>query len=271
MGRVANGISSLAGITNGIATAMKDGIHKGLAGVLSKIGPFMGAVGPLLNLIGLFGPSEEVQRLNQVIKMLNEGFKEVTHRFDEVEKQLDNIEATIKSEHFSTRFFDALTTLNFVKEKVKYYLDSTTPEHRQAAISRLNANEFKDLYDAFLAIKYVFLGDIPGVSTVCETLSAVSNVDRRAVLDMSLRLYTRLVRAAQDANVILRLTNAGDADRMEQEMLGWLDQIDRKIGECDENIEKTGWFPQWQKEVNDFSKERAKGIFCRSFLQTLRA
>ena len=192
--------------------------------------------------------------------MLNEGFKEVTHRFDEVEKQLDNMEATIKYEHFFTRFFDSLTTLNSVKVKVKYYLDSSTPEHREAAISRLDNDEFDEVHDAFLAIKDVFLGEIPGVSTVCDLLTDVSNVDRREVLDMSLRLYTRLVRAAQDAGVILRLTNAGDADRMEQVLVGWLEQIDKKIGECDENIGKTRWFLQWQKELqNDFLKQRMTG------------
>ena len=262
MGRVANGISSLKDLTNGIGTAMKDGAHKVLAGSLSKLAPFMGAVGPLLNLIGLFGPSEEVQRLNQVIKMLNEGFKEITHRFNEVEKKLDSIAANIKYEHFFTRFFDPLTTLSSAKAKVKYYLDSTTPEHREAAISRLDDDEFGKVHDAFLAIKDVFLGEIPGVSTVCETLTDVSHVDRRAILDMSLRLYTRLVRAAQDAGVILRLTNAGDADRMEQEMVGWLEQIDKKIGECDENIEKGGWFPQWQEEMQtDFSTQRMTGTY----------
>ena len=99
---------SVAGLTigqemvEGLENAITDWNFKGkqnpllkMASKLSKLGSFLGGFGGVMELLGLFETSPEVQRLDHVVEMLNSGFQRIEGRFDDVEEKIKNLENSL--------------------------------------------------------------------------------------------------------------------------------------------------------------------------------
>ena len=153
MEQVALGYSAAQDIADGVSLILKKGKFDEMSKLLGKLAPFLGAYGAMVNIIGLFGDSPEVQRLDKIMEMLNDGFQRVEYRFDRIEESLKDLENTIKEEHFWTRLRNDLATLNNAQHRVSRYFSVTDPAVRKERQNDLDDAEHNDVFDALNNIK----------------------------------------------------------------------------------------------------------------------
>ena len=156
MEQVALGYSAAQDIATGVSEIVKKGKFKDIAKALGKLAPFLGAYGAVVNIVGLFGESGEVQRLNKVMKMLNDGFDRIEYRFDKIEESLSNVENTVLKAHFWTRRQDDLNILHDAQTRVHRYFSTTDPDVREERREDLDEQLRQDLLDSLNRIKGKF-------------------------------------------------------------------------------------------------------------------
>ena len=153
MAQVAHGFAAAKDIADGVAQILGNGTFNRMSKALAKLAPFMGAFGAMVNIVGLFGDSLEVQRLDKIMETLNNGFQRVEYRFDRLERGLQDLENTINEQNFWTRIRDDLATLYNAEELVKDYFETTDPAARRQNQKDLNYAEFRKLETALNSLK----------------------------------------------------------------------------------------------------------------------
>ena len=262
MEQVANGFEAAADITEGISGVISTGKFKRISGSISKLAPFLGAYGAVFNIIGLFGNSPEVERLDQVIGMLNEGFERVEYRFGRIENRIEALENTIKQQHFWTRLRPKLDDLSNVQERVNRSFSVSTPAERAQRLQDLGKDEYDKVLDAMIAIRDTFDG-AHGSDPLCKLVTDISDVDRRAVLEVATDLYNRMIKGALNFVLIGKILKRADNKNDEKYMFDLLSKISRMIEECDANIENTEWKNEWIKDLDTAIGDQRAGKFIK--------
>ena len=260
MEQVAHGLSAAKDITDGVAAILEKGKFKEISKSLTKLAPFLGAFGAVVNIIGLFGNSPEVERLNQVIEMLNRGFNRMEYRFDRIEQRFEDLENTIAQEHFWTRLHPRLEDLSNVQARVDRYFAVSDPAQREQRKQDLGDVEYDKVFDALIAIRDTFDG-AHGRHPLCKLVTDFSDVNRRTVLEIATDLYNRMIKGALNFVLIGKTLNRADNKNDEKEMIDLLNEISRKIEACDRNIEYTEWKKEWKADLNKFIGDQGKGKF----------
>ena len=258
--QVANGLSAAKDITDGVAVVLEKGRFEEFSKSLTKLAPFLGAFGAFLNIIGLFGNSPEVERLDQVIEMLNSGFQRMEYRFDRIEQRFEALENTIKQEHFWTRLRPRLEALSNVQARVERYFAVSDPAQRAQRKQDLGDDEYDKVFDAMIAIRDTFNG-AHGSDPLCKLVTDFSDVNRRTVLEVATDLYNRMIKGALNLVLIGKTLNRADNKKDEKDMINLLRGIARKIEACDKNIEHTEWQKEWRADLDKLIGNQRKGKF----------
>ena len=228
----------------------KKGMLKGFISKVGKLAPFLGALGAAATLIGLFGKSPEVQRLDHVIDLVNDGFQRMEERFDKVEEKLNRQEENIKNEiakqHFWTRVLPHINALSNTEGLVKRYFRVTglARESRKEDFHQLQYNR---VYSAINSIKNTFTGK--NVKKLCKEVRKFTNEDRKTVLTISVDLFKRLVKGASHLDLIGTLLERNDVDQTIVEMEKLLFTVWEEIQKCDRAIEDDGWKRTWRDDL----------------------
>ena len=245
-GKLAEGLGGGEGLLNGISGLLSGTSRIGKA--LNKIAPFFGAFSAIAGIVGFYGDSGEVQRLDQVIEMLNEGFKGMNERFDRFETRVDQLEAVLKEESFWTRLNDKILDLVSVEDRVKDYFNGLSPANRAAALQRLDDDEYDKTYDAVSALHAYFGNSLP-TRSICESVIDFSAVNRSKVMQISVDLYSRLLSGARNKVLISELRNYADKEEIKQKMIRWMTEVGQRIDACDADIRESRWIGQWKKDL----------------------
>ena len=104
--QAAHGLAAGSAMFQGISTVVGGGtahISAKVFKTMANIAPFLGSLGSVLSIFGLFFDSPEVQRLDRLLNVVHEGFLLMETRFDGLDKKLKGIENTLNEQHFYTR------------------------------------------------------------------------------------------------------------------------------------------------------------------------
>ena len=254
MGRAASGLQAGMFFTNAIGNMLKkDKMSKALQSVtkaMGSLGPALGGFAAILTMTGLFGPSEEVQRLNQLISMVNEGFKNMNGRFDELDKKFEDLANLIGKSAFYTKLNAHSLNLIVVKTKVALYFEEN--DHVKKAMSRKEITEdlWTQGYDAMIKLKAYFEGELGHSQSICKMVRDFTDQHRLQTLQTSLQIFNRMVQGARDLVLIKGiLEGPDDADFVKERMVKWLKQVGKKIDDCNEDIRENKWIGQWKLDV----------------------
>ena len=259
MEQIAHGFSAARDITDGVAAIIETGQFSKFSKLLGKFAPFLGAYGAMFNIIGLFGNSPEVERLDQIIEILNEGFNRMEYRFDRIEQGFENLEDTIREEHFWTRLSPSLEKLSSAQERVTRYFKVTDPATRAVRQEDLDKDEYDKVFDALIAIRDTFEGS-NGRDPLCELVTEYSDVDRRTVLRVATDLYNRMIVGAMNFVLIGKTLGRPDNDEDQEEMIQLLKDISKKINACDKDNKNNLWKKQWPKDLDIIIGDEKKGM-----------
>ena len=271
MEQVANGLLAGQQLADGLNKVLeKSQDFSKFLGVIGKLAPFLGAAGPVLTLISLFGNSPEVERLNLLLETVNKGFQRTEDRFDQIEYKLQDVENVVRNEHFWTRLNPYLVDLMAVQQRVVDYYNVTKPEEREQRGKDLDATYFDSTFKAIYAIASSFEGKL-GQHNLCDDVTNFRQVKRHEVLRVSTFLFNRMVTGAQHLVLIAELNNRKDKATIPNEMINLLKKIGDLIDTCDRDIGTNKWLPQWRKDLDrvlsDFSDPGTKDFlipFCYS-------
>ena len=261
MKQVAHGFTAGKEITDGVAKVLEEGSWKKIEKIARNVAPFLGAAGAVFEIVGLFGNSPEVEKLDEVIGMLNEGFNRMEERFDRIEKRFEDIEDLIREQHFWTRLRKPMADLLNVQNLVDRYFLVTDPDDREQRRKDLE-DEYKTVLDAINEIKKTFEGALVD-PPLCKALTDFSKVNRRTVLFVSTDLFNRMIKGAGNFILIGKTLNRTDNDHDEREMVALIQEISEMIEACDESIEKEEWKKEWLTDLNDALVIKKTGISMR--------
>ena len=238
---------------------MKSGQFAQLAGHLGKFAPFLGAFGSIVGIAGMFAPSAQAQQLQEIIKILNEGFDRMEYRFDVIEERIEDLENTVRAEHFWTRLVPRLEDLSSVRSRVIGYMSVSDPDVRASRKADLDIIQYNKVFNAISAIIDTFDGTNQP-SNLCETVKEYSSIDRKAVLDVSIDLYNRVIKGVLDLVLIAKVLDKADSSQTQADFAAKLERIGSNIGECDENIASEAWLGQWEGEAMSVLGDTGKGM-----------
>merc|ERR1719494_318438 len=254
MGRAASGLQAGMFFTNAIGNILKkDKMSKALQSVtkaMGSLGPALGGFAAILTMTGLFGPSEEVQRLNQLISMVNEGFKNMNGRFDELDKKFEDLANLIGKSTFYTKLNSHSLELIVVKTKVALYFEEN--DQVKKAVSRKDMTEalWTRGYDAMIKLKAYFESELGHSQSICKMVRDFTDQYRLQTLQISLQIFNRMVQGARDLVLIKGiLEGPDDADFVKERMVKWLKQVGKKIDDSNEDIRESKWIGQWKLDV----------------------
>jgi len=241
-----------------------DGINnkqfRKIAGLMSKVGPYLGGVGVVVGIIGSFGDSEEMQRLNFIVEMLSEGFQGINNRFNQIEFQIDEVKALLHKQHIDTRNYDDVNLLvnvnklveryfKAVKDNDKYWVDRTSQDILRQ----------KDkVWDAVETLINTFTGAAD--YELCMTLGTATHGDRQEVMTRVIRLYTKLIQGVSDYLLIERFNDPRGVARLKNEYNRKLNNVYNTIAKCDRALEGSLWRNYWKSDLvaamGDYPKDR---------------
>lgn len=170
-------------------------VAKGLGKVLGAYAPFLGGISAMVSIVGLYGDSPELQKLNQVIDLLNDGFTRMEIRFDELGGKINDLNRDLKEESFWLMVRPDLKALDSVHERINDYLGVSDPKTRKDLAANLNEAQWDKQYDALNALEKGFNGEFfPG--GFCRKVTEFKNADRREVVRILVKLYSWMLRGA---------------------------------------------------------------------------
>ena len=206
MGKAASGLQASMFLTNSIGSILKKdnmgNMLKSVTKVLGGLGPALGGFAAILSMSGLFAPSEELQRLNQLVSMVNDGFKNMNNRFDQLDKKFDDLANLIGESAFYLKLNSHLLDLINVKTKVAFYFEENNQTVK--AINKLDINErlWTKGYDALISLKAYFEGELGHSQSICKMVTDFTDIHRLKTMHTSLQIYNRMVRGARDLVLI---------------------------------------------------------------------
>ena len=258
LSRLAQGMAAGEKLTTGISLALKEGKFSAVSAKLAVYAPFLGAMGPVVTIVAMFGNSPEVERLNYIVDLLNQGFKRIEQRFDEIEFRLDELEKTIKREHFWTRIRPRLEELSVYNQHVEDYFAAKSSRNRRSKKQSLIIYK-KEAYETIIKLRNVFEGDY-GSEELCRALIDMTNVDRRQVMNTIIDLYSRLIRGVSDYILILALREDVDLQERKDTMAKWVKELGNRVDQCDRDIESKIWLGQWMVDFGRVLGDTQKGM-----------
>jgi len=232
---------------------------KKVAGLMQKFAPFLGAMGPIVGIIGSFGDSEEMQRLNFVVDMLSEGFQHINNRFNGIELRLGEMKRLIQEQHIVTRTFDDIHYMINTNTKIRDYLEAVRAKdfHYATIEKRVILGMKRNLFDAVETLVNVFIGR--GTPQLCMTMIKVLAGDIQQVMDNVLPLYSRLIQGVSDYLLILGFEHQKRGmDRSKRRYLRKLKQVHSYIDRCNRAYESRLWLDYWQKDLTSVRKHHPK-------------
>jgi len=221
-----------------------------IAGLMGKVAPYLGSVGIVVGIIGSFGDSEEMQRLNFIVDMLSEAFQGINNRFNMIELQIDQVKSLLQREHIDTRNYDDVNMLVNVNKLVERYFKAVhdNDKHFAERTSRDMVGRKNDVWDAVETLINAFTGKA-GFSELCMTLGRVTRGDRHEVMAKVLPTYTKLIQGVSDYLLIERFHDPRGMGRLKNEYDGKLKKVYNTIANCDRALEYTLWREYWKSDL----------------------
>ena len=237
-------------VADGLSQILKlSDTTKDLGKLIGAFAPFLGAFSAVVSIVGLFGSSPELQRMDLVIDILNDGFSRMEYRFGSLEGKIEDLERTLIEAHFWTRVKPHLENVVNVNSRIKDYFDVTKPEHRETRADLLDKSQWQKQYDAFVALRHDFDGEhLTG--SICKEVKYYTNVDRRRVVEILVHLYSRMVKGAMNLILIGKILGHSDVSVREREYTEHLVRIANTIKQCDETIKTSTWLTTWKGDLN---------------------
>jgi hypothetical protein len=249
MEMVALGIEAGSSILDIALDAIKGKKFKRIAGMMGKFAPYLGALGPVVGIIGAFGETEEMQRLNFVVNMLSEGFKQINQRFDYIQLKIHEVKNLIKKEHSDTRNYDYVNRLVNINGLVYQYFEAYAMSSSNAERKKTKLiDQEKDCWEAVETLFNAFTGRA-GYGKLCISLAKSMDGHRDNVMDKVLPLYMKFVQGVSDYLLIESLIDPRNANDFQKEYEDKLRKVHNSIAECDAQMESTLWLDYWDADL----------------------
>jgi len=225
---------------------------------LERAAPYLGALAPLVGIIGTFGESEEMQRLNFVVELISEGFNHMNLRFDEIKLQMEELQNVVELAHIETRLFDHVQTLSNVQKDVDGYLKAVEDKDWDGIkdFKDILVAEERDLRKSIRTVFNVFLGE--GTPELCPKLALLKKGDRQKVMGVVIPLYTRLIQGVSDYFLIRSLRNKGSSSSRAIYKKQIKDTHEH-IYYCDQEMESALWLTYWKSDLQEAMSPYSKG------------
>jgi len=107
------------------------------------------------------------------------------------------------------------------------------------------------------------------VYALCDTMTFLTSVDRRKVMDIVLDLFGRLVRGTSDVVLIAKLSDRPDFLRIKTDMNKWLNEASTCIDDCDKAITTKLWMTQWKKDLGRVAVYKSASKYAQNILNKL--
>jgi len=261
---LADGLSAGVQITDALTKGFemldskKAGFIK-VAAIAGKAYLVFGALESFVSLKDMFVKPEEDQKLDQIIQLLTEGFKQIEKRFDSLASKLSDIEKIIKIEHIWPRLSPVLHGLDIVNQLVHKYYQSQILVRKEDLINRWDG-----AYEHFIVLRNEFTE-----YGLCDTMTDLTNVNRRKVMNVALDLYGRLIRGASNVFLIAKLRNRIDLSQIKKDMDDWLDQVSTSIDDCDKQITTRRWQRQWRVDLHKVDDQGRANDYAQNIFRKL--
>jgi len=107
------------------------------------------------------------------------------------------------------------------------------------------------------------------VYALCDTMTFLTSVDRRKVMDIVLDLFGRLVRGTSDVVLIAKLSDRPDFLRIKTDMNKWLNEASTCIDDCDKAISTKLWMTQYKKDLGRVAVHKSASKYAQNILNEL--
>jgi len=121
--RAAKGFAAGEDLAAGLTFMKKAADLKGMLGLVGRISPYLGAFEAFASIVGSYGTSNEVQRLDHIIDQIDDGFQRMEERFDNVEQIIETLGEEQKALNFKDEIFQPVKHIDNTAKLVKLYID----------------------------------------------------------------------------------------------------------------------------------------------------
>jgi len=104
---------------------------------------------------------------------------------------------------------------------------------------------------------------------LCDTMTDLTNVDRRMVMLIVLDLYGRLLRGTSDVVLIAKLSGRPDFSQIKKHMDISLNEASTFIDDCDKAITTKLWMKQWKKDLGRVDVPKGAAVYAKNIWNKL--